>query len=97
MARERLYIVAYDISSPARWRKVFGIMKGYGQWLQLSVFQCRLTKRRKQEMLGRLEKAIKNGEDHVLIMDIGPAETVDVCIESLGKDWRKLEREAIII
>ena len=97
MARERLYIVAYDISSPARWRQVYRIMKGYGHWLQLSVFQCRLTKRRKQEMLGRLEKAIRPGEDHVLIMDIGPAETVDVCIESLGKEWRKPERQAIVI
>ncbi len=97
MAQERLYIVAYDISSSARWRKVFGIMKGYGHWLQLSVFQCRLTKRRKQEMLGKLEKAIRDGEDHVLIMDIGPAETVEVCIESLGKKWNKPERQAIVI
>jgi len=97
MAAERLYIVAYDISSRDRWRRVHGIMKGYGHWLQLSVFQCRLTKRRKREMLGKLEKAIRNGEDHVLIMDIGPAETVDVCIESLGRDWRKPERRAIVI
>jgi len=97
MAQERLYIVAYDISLQARWRRVFRIMNGYGHWLQLSVFQCRLTKRRKQEMLGKLEKAIKNGEDYVLIMDIGPAETVDVCIESIGKTWQKPERQAIII
>ncbi len=96
MARERLYIVTYDIASQKRWRQVFRIMKGYGHWLQLSVFQCRLTKRRKQEMLGRLEKAIRNGEDHVLVMDIGPADGVDVCIESLGRSWEKPEREAII-
>ena len=36
MANERLYIVAYDIAEPKRWRRVFKVMKGYGHWLQLS-------------------------------------------------------------
>lgn len=40
---ERLYIVTYDIASQRRWRKVFRTMEGFGEWLQLSVFQCRLT------------------------------------------------------
>ena len=40
-ADENLYIVAYDISDPRRWRRVFRLMNGYGEWLQLSVFQCR--------------------------------------------------------
>src|SRR5207245_5663551 len=40
---ENLYIVAYDISDPRRWRRVFRLMNGYGEWLQLSVFQCRLS------------------------------------------------------
>jgi CRISPR associated protein Cas2 len=35
---ENLYIVAYDIASPSRWRRVFRIMEGYGEWVQLSVF-----------------------------------------------------------
>jgi CRISPR-associated protein Cas2 len=39
---ERLYIVTYDIADPKRWRQVFRAMEGYGRWLQLSVFQCRL-------------------------------------------------------
>ena len=26
MAKERLYLVTYDISDPKRWRKVFGTM-----------------------------------------------------------------------
>jgi hypothetical protein len=43
---ENLYVVAYDIAAPRRWRKVFRIMEGYGEWLQLSVFQCRLSRRR---------------------------------------------------
>jgi len=43
---EHLYVISYDISEPKRWRRVFKIMKGYGEWLQLSVFQCRLNKMR---------------------------------------------------
>jgi CRISPR-associated protein Cas2 len=33
----RLYVVAYDIRDPKRWRQVFKAMHGYGEWLQLSV------------------------------------------------------------
>jgi hypothetical protein len=47
---ENLYVVAYDIASPRRWRKVFRTMEAYGEWLQLSVFQCRLTRRRQIEL-----------------------------------------------
>ena len=43
MNDERLYIVTYDIADQRRWRRVFKAMQGYGEWLQLSVFQCRLT------------------------------------------------------
>ena len=32
---ENLYIVAYDISDPRRWRRVFRLMTGYGEWLHL--------------------------------------------------------------
>ena len=73
MASERLYVVAYDIADRKRWQKVFKTMKGYGHWLQLSVFQCRLTARRRFEMTERLEEAIKPSEDHVVILDLGPA------------------------
>ena len=55
MANERLYIVTYDIAEPKRWQQIFKTMKGYGHWLQLSVFQCRLTARRRAEMAMRLE------------------------------------------
>lgn len=97
MATERLYIVAYDISEPKRWRHVFKAMKGYGHWLQLSVFQCRLTARRRAEMAARLEALIESAEDHVLIMDLGPAERVDPLVESLGKGYAAPVRQATIV
>jgi CRISPR-associated protein Cas2 len=97
MADERLYIVTYDIADQRRWRRVFKIMKGYGQWLQLSVFQCRLTARRRADMSARLEKEIHHRDDHILIVDVGPAEKVDPKVESLGKSFESVKRQAIIV
>ncbi len=97
MPKENLYIVTYDISEPKRWRKVFKLMKGYGHWLQLSVFQCRLTSKRHAQMCTRLEELIKPTEDHVLILDLGSAEQVNPNVESLGKNYKMPTREAIIV
>ncbi len=97
MANERLYIVAYDIGDQRRWRRVFKTMKGYGRWLQLSVFQCRLSARRRADLGAALEALIKPQEDHVLIIDLGPAEAVDPRIESFGKPFESVKREAIVI
>ena len=97
MAAERLYIVTYDITEPKRWRKVFKAMKGYGHWLQLSVFQCRLTARRHAEMAALLESLIKPSEDHILIIDIGLVERVSPRVESLGKVYETPTRQAVIV
>ena len=97
MANERLYIVTYDIAEPKRWQKIFKTMKGYGHWLQLSVFQCRLTARRRAEMATRLEGLIRPAEDHILIVDLGPADSVDPRVESLGKSYDAPARKATIV
>lgn len=97
MAEERLYIVTYDISDQKRWRRVFRIMKGYGQWLQLSVFQCRLTARRRADMAARLDREIKRDDDHIIIVDVGPADRINPRVESLGKSFQSSTRQAIIV
>ena len=97
MASERLYIVTYDIADSRRWRRIFRLMRGYGRWLQLSVFQCRLTARRRAEMAERLEAAMNMAEDHVLILDLGAADAVDPRVESLGKPFESVGRAAIVL
>lgn len=94
---EHLYIVTYDISEPKRWRAVFKLMKGYGEWLQLSVFQCRLSRRRHAELVATLDEIILDEHDHVLMLDLGVAEKVDPRVISLGKSFNPVEREAIIV
>lgn len=94
---EHLYIVTYDISDPKRWKRVFSLMNGYGEWLQLSVFQCRLSRRRHAELLATLDEIILDEHDHVLMLDLGPAENVEPRVVSLGKTFAPIEREAVIV
>jgi len=97
MRSEKIYIVAYDISDRKRWRQIYKTMQGFGEWLQLSVFQCRLTLRRRTELEIELRKVIKSGEDHVLIIDIGHADRSHVTVTSLGSKISMIRREAVII
>lgn len=94
---EHLFIVTYDIADQRRWRAIFNLMNGYGDWLQLSVFQCRLSRRRHAEMIATLDEIIHHDEDHILLLDLGPAGSVEPRVVSLGKDFKPLEREPIII
>lgn len=95
---EHLYLVTYDISEPKRWRAVYELMNGYGEWLQLSVFQCRLNKRRHADLVSTLDQLIHHKEDHVLVLDIGIAENVSPRIISLGKtNFETVKREPVIV
>ncbi len=94
---EHLYIVTYDISDTKRWRRVFKLMNGYGEWLQLSVFQCRLSRRRHAELLATLDELILDDHDHVLMLDLGLADKVDPRVISLGKSFEAVVREPVIV
>ena len=94
---ERLYIVSYDIRDERRWRRVFKLMKGYGECLQLSVWQCRLSRRRHAELVALLDGVIRAQDDHVVMMDLGPADDVKPLVVSLGKPFTPVERQAIVV
>ncbi|MDG4574542.1 MAG: CRISPR-associated endonuclease Cas2 [Defluviicoccus sp.] len=94
---ERIYIVTYDIGEPRRWRRLFKLMHGYGEWLQLSVFQCRLTRRRRAELAAAINEVINHNQDHVLILDLGSVERVELRVESMGKTYAPVSREPIIV
>lgn len=95
---EHLYLVTYDIADDRRLRAVFRLMNGYGEWLQLSVFQCRLNRTRHVEMLDRLSGIISSTDDHVLILDLGLAAQVEPRVRSLGKrDFSPPSRAPLIV
>ncbi|MXY66548.1 CRISPR-associated endonuclease Cas2 [Candidatus Poribacteria bacterium] len=95
---EKIYFVVYDIADNKRWRKVYKMMQGYGEWVQLSVFQCQLSQTRYAQLLADCDQLIHHGDDHIVIIDVGTAEWLEPRIVSLGK--RKVspvKREVVIV
>lgn len=70
----RSYLVCYDIRSPKRWRRVFRLMRGYGEHWQYSVFFCTLRDIDRVRMQTALEEAMNLKEDQALIIDLGADE-----------------------
>jgi len=67
----RCYLVCYDICDDKRLRRVFKLMKGYGEHWQYSVFFCVLKPIDRVRMQGDLEDVINLKQDQVLIIDLG--------------------------
>jgi len=92
------FIVTYDICDPKRLRKVFRLMKGYGDHIQLSVFRCDLDARTLIELRGRLGQLIHHGEDQVLFVDVGPTEgRGQISIRALGKAYTAPPGIALVV
>lgn len=92
------YVVSYDISDPKRLRKVYKVMRGYGDHVQLSVFRCELNKRELVELRTKLRAVIHGTVDQVMFVDMGPADGRGAnCITTLGKPFLFLERHALVV
>lgn len=94
----RAYVVSYDIADPKRLRKVFRLMRGFGDHIQLSVFRCDLTRKERVELEAELADIIHNDQDQVLVIDLGKADTrARKAIAALGKPYTHPERHAIVV
>jgi CRISPR-associated protein Cas2 len=92
------FIVSYDISDPKRLRKVFKLMKGYGEHVQLSVFRCELTHRALVELRARLGGTIHHDQDQVLFVNVGPEDgRGNTSISAIGRAYKSPERCAIVV
>jgi CRISPR-associated protein Cas2 len=93
-----LYIVSYDISDRVRLAKVFKTMKGFGEHLQLSVFQCDLTPAQRIRMVAALEEIIHHEQDQVVFIDLGPTEGREVKeIQAIGRPMEVVGREPMVV
>jgi CRISPR-associated protein Cas2 len=97
MATEHLYLVTYDVSDPRRLRRVFRTLRGYGDWVQFSVFQCRLGPLRHRRLITELSSLIHQKEDQVLIFPLGPVKSTPVRVASIGRAFEPISREPVII
>jgi CRISPR-associated protein Cas2 len=92
------YIVTYDISDEKRLRKVFQILRGYGDHLQYSVFECQLTARDLVRLRVELATVIHHQEDQVLFVDLGPAEgRGERVITALGKPYTSMDGPCVVV
>lgn len=92
------YLVCYDICDDKRLRKVFQCVRGYGDHLQYSVFECQLTPTDLIRLRSELAALIHHKEDQVLFVDLGPSEgRGDRVITALGKPYTTLDAPCIVI
>jgi CRISPR-associated protein Cas2 len=92
------FIVCYDICDPKRLRQVFKIMRGWGDHLQYSVFECQLTKMDAARLRAQLSNVIHHTEDQVLFVNLGPAEgRGDRVISAIGKPYVNIDAPLIVV
>lgn len=94
----RLYIITYDVSHPKRLRKVYTILRGFGDHLQLSVFRADLSVKERVQLISKLDPVLNHKEDQVLIIPVGPAGgELEKEIKALGRSYEPSERCAIVV
>lgn len=92
------YLVCYDISDDKRLRRVFQIMRGFGDHLQYSVFECQLTAMDLARCRAMLAGVIDGDEDQVLFVSLGPAEgRGERVITALGKAYSPIDAPCIVV
>lgn len=92
------YLVCYDIADEKRLRKVFKLMRGFGDHLQFSVFECQFTASDLVRCREVLRAVIHHSEDQVLFVNLGPAEgRGDRVITALGKPYSAVDAPCIVV
>lgn len=90
------YLVCYDVSDPKRLRRIHGKMLGYGDPIQLSVFECELSSKEMAIMRSDLSDLLNMAEDKVLIADLGPVDGAKRT-QYLGSEMPRSTREPAIV
>ncbi len=94
----RHYLVSYDIRDAKRLRRVFRVLKGYGEHWQYSVFFCRLKEIDRVRLQDDLEVEVNQSEDQVILIDLGANEsTAREAIEVIGQRLPPHEENVVVI
>jgi CRISPR-associated protein Cas2 len=73
-------------------------MRGYGDHLQYSIFECQLSSFDLINLRIELDFVIHHDEDQVLFVNLGPAEgRGDRVITALGRPYKRMDAPCIIV
>jgi CRISPR-associated protein Cas2 len=93
-------LVTYDVSTETRegrrrLRQVAKICTGFGQRVQMSVFECQVTPAQKEELVRRLLKVINEAEDSLRVYRLRPE--LEESVEQYGTKRSRDFDEPLII
>ena len=80
------YLVAYDVREPARWRKVYKLLRGFGTRVQYSIFRVRLSVRQLEKLRWELEKRLAQ-EDSLLVVGLCAGCVARVRVKNPPPQW----------
>ncbi len=69
-AKKLFVVVAYDISNTRKRNKIASLLENYGERINLSVFECMLTKSRLRELRKNIEILINKKTDQIVYYTI---------------------------
>ncbi len=76
--RSYLVLVCYDITEPRRLARVAKVCLAYGERVQKSVFECHLSQRQLNELIGKLVPLIDQRVDYLRVYKIAGIPQVQV-------------------
>jgi CRISPR-associated protein Cas2 len=92
------FLVCYDICHDRRLAKVYKTMRGFGDHLQYSIFECQFTPADLVRCRHLLSEIIDHREDQVLFVDLGPVEgRGDRVIKAIGKAYTAFDAPCIVV
>jgi CRISPR-associated protein Cas2 len=98
------FLVCYDISDEKplrrgrRLARVFKTMRGFGDHLQYSIFECQFTPSDLVQCRHELSEIIHHREDQVLFVDLGPVDgRGDRVITALGRAYAPMDAPCIVV
>lgn len=94
----RTFLVCYDICDERRLPRVHKTLRGFGDHLQYSIFECQLTAADLSRCRHRLGEIIDHKVDQVLFVDLGPVDgRSERVITALGKAYAPFDAPCIVV
>ncbi len=78
-------LVTYDVANDKRLRRIFKLLRGYGEHVQYSVFLCQLTEKDMVVLREKISDILHRKEDQAILIRLGP---VDGKRDSMPEHWK---------